>query len=258
MPTSEKNGSSKAKAVLDLVLGRLAAAAREGDGAVSVDILEDVRAAILPDLTALIEDRAAPKPATGKRSREYAFHRLMVSHFEHLLPQHRGDPGVPREILPGFFRALDMMLGVETVENYHDRCQAIVDRVRAERGADFRWRAVYDDPETNELLIEPLIVMASYFDDIDRRVAWFVDLVNGHAEVLAHHRGVDPKSIPQLTVETFQTILAALYRQVREVMGDKSRCSAIEARYGAEACVRLARLTARLSTVEKSVKDGGG
>lgn len=256
MPVSGKSGSSKAEAVLDLVFARLAAAAREGDGALSAGGLAGLRAAILPDLAALLEDRAGPKSAAGKRSREYAFHRLMVSHFEHLLPQHRGDPGVPREILPGFFRALDMMLGVETVENYHDRCQTIVDRVRAERGADFRWPAVYNDPETRELLIEPLIVMASYFDDIDRRVVWFVDLVNGHAETLAHHRGVDPKSIPQLTEETFRTILAALYRQVREVMGDTARCSAIEARFGAEACVRLARLTARLNTVEQSVKDG--
>ena len=242
-------------AALDLVFDRLAVAAREGGGAITGERIGFLREEVRPEFEALLgKKESLGSPGSG-RHREYGFHRLMVSHFEHLLPDQIDDVGVSRDILPGFFRALNMMLGEETVQGYHDRCQGIIDRIRAERGDRFTWQDVYDDPETKDLVLDPLVVMATYFENLDRRISWFVDLVNSQTAraglaPVKNEAEQRPRSDWRFSEWTLQPVLAALFQQFQEVMNDDARRIALTRRYGAEACARLARLMDRIGPAE--------
>lgn len=260
MDSTKGTDPSATSAVLDVVFEHLEAAAREGGGAIPMERLKALRAVIQPDLAALLRDRGRVGQRGG-HSREYAFHRLMVSHFEHLLPHKLDDLGVSRDILPGFFRALDMMLGEETVGRYHDRSQAIVDRIRAERGDAFTWQDVYDDPETRDLVLDPLVIMATYFDNLDRRISWFIDLVNSQTGRAAPATPGRPRAGARqdwrLSEWALHPVLVALFRQIDEVMSDEARRTAIEARYGSEVSARLRRTLQRLAPIQERITDRG-
>jgi DNA-binding response OmpR family regulator len=66
------------------------------------------------------------------KARENFFGRLLVRRFAQLFVENDGPDSekvLSRRILPGFFVAVDMMLGPERVEGYQKQCQDIVKRL---------------------------------------------------------------------------------------------------------------------------------
>lgn len=172
--------------LIDAVFDRLTDEAERHNGTLSNADFQRVKQNILtePEFRA-----AAPQLSQSVVARPllenppHVFHRIMVGQFEKLLRQ-QGDidarlEGLPRQFLPGFFVALEMMLGQESIAEYDKRCERIAARLAQEKGDAFTWQDVYADSEANDVILDPLTMIASYFENIDRRTQWFVACLSG-------------------------------------------------------------------------------
>lgn len=112
-----------------------------------------------------------------------AFDRLIVKRFEHLFV-HKGPDGamqgcLSRRVLPGFFLALNMMLGPEILGDFQRRCDAAVERVMHGQ-VPVDWNRVDADRDVHAIIIEAQYIMALYFEDTQRRFSWFMHIANSN------------------------------------------------------------------------------
>ncbi|MBL4692578.1 MAG: hypothetical protein JKY92_04540 [Magnetovibrio sp.] len=112
-----------------------------------------------------------------------AFDRLMVKHFENLFFS-RGANGLPhgvlsRRVLPGFFLALNMMLGPEAITTYQVRCDEAMERVMNGK-VPVDWDLVEKDPDVHAVVLDALYTIAQYFNNPFQRADWFIQIVNSN------------------------------------------------------------------------------
>jgi len=112
-----------------------------------------------------------------------AFDRLMVRHFESLFLYVGGDElvygDISRRVLPGFFLALNMMLGPEALKRYQNHCDEALDRVMAGK-LPIDWDLVEKDANVHNVLLDAQYTIAHYFDDPQQRAAWFINIINAN------------------------------------------------------------------------------
>lgn len=123
-----------------------------------------------------------------------AFDRLIVKRFEHLFV-HRGDDGVlhgclSRRMLPGFFLALNMMLGPDALKKLHNRCDNTVERLMKGR-LPVDWNFVDQDASILEIILDAQYAITMHFEDTQRRSVWFAQIVNSHLAPPAHEDAED-------------------------------------------------------------------
>ena len=192
-----------------------------------------------------VQPAQAKKEPTSEHPREDLFGRLMVERFAEMFDgkgKHAAKGSrVSRHILPGFFVALSMMLGSEKLEEYQKRCRRIVDRLQEAHPDGMEWEVFYADDEAKVLALDAEIAMVLHFGDLERRIAWFIDVVNGHAEPApagsAGHR---------LSKVACQHLLGALFSDVTEALSRQEGRTAITEHYGVEKCVVLAEIAAQI------------
>jgi hypothetical protein len=137
-----------AKTMVGSMVGRLRAEA-ERKGSLTVDDLtalqaefdrqaEKLSVALERSFNTYVE---AKERAEWGLKRELPFDRVIVKAFSELFLEqdHSRFDWVSRRMLPGFFMALNMMLGEDLVSEYQEQCQLIVSRQREERGEAFDW-----------------------------------------------------------------------------------------------------------------------
>lgn len=173
----------------------------------------------------------ARERAAFDHARQFPFDRVIVSTFAHLFDPERvadeGEFAVTRLVLPGFFLAVDKMLGPEMMEGYQERCKAIVERLSPGSESVLDWEQVYGDPETMDLCCDALVAMAPYFADLEKRKDWFVALVNGN---------LSAQSDWQLTNQGFYNLSNALFTSLREALQDPARRLELTERHGKAVC----------------------
>lgn len=112
-----------------------------------------------------------------------AFDRLIVKRFEHLLMHQDADGeihgAISRRLLPGFFLALQMMLGPETMEAYQRRSDEAVARIMGGQ-VPIDWNLVDQDAAIGDVLLDAQYTIAQYFEDVQRRFSWFIQVANAH------------------------------------------------------------------------------
>ena len=150
-----------------------------------------------------------------------AFDRLIVKRFEHLFI-HTGRDGKPhgsvsRRMLPGFFLALNMMLGPENMEKYQWRCDVAVERVMKGR-TPVDWNLVDQDPDVYHIILDAEYAIASYFDDVPKRIDWFVTLCNGN--LAPAHNAKAPDVDWVLTPRNLRNLIANLLSDLRKAVND--------------------------------------
>ncbi len=233
--------------VLDIALDRMRAAAREGDGRLRIDEIEDTirRLKETPgEATMEFYHRAwedcchVVENARWDRERRYPFERLVVRRFVHLLPE-RGrspEPGkqLSRQIIPGFIRALQQLLGPEPYERYEAMCRDLVQKLRATYGDGFNWDYVYGDP-TSETIVNDVLVQASeHFVDMERRRNWMIDIIDGD---IPAPRGGEPRWL--FREREFHMLMSALFKPLRDALDTREGTERLRQRYGIEKCALL-------------------
>ena len=178
------------------------------------------------------------------QNRQYPFNRLLVRRFEHLLARGAA-AGIPRRVLPGFFVAVEMMLGPQVHDAYQEHCRAIVDRIRAAQGGKFAWPDLYADTEAATLAVDALVAMAAYFADFDKRVRWFLTIVNGNLGP-AHRDATPEEAAWQLDDAAFRGMLAALFAELKEPVASAVARTDFAERFGVEKCRAVTDAMARI------------
>jgi hypothetical protein len=123
--------------------------------------------------------------------------RLLVSRFAHLFGVEKyADPEqgpLSRQMLPAFFQAVKLMVGLEQLQQLQDMTMNIVDELQVVPTGDEDdefWDAVYQNSGAAESAMTVFVKVALRFKDFSRRKEWFINFVN---ENLAGSYMVDGK-----------------------------------------------------------------
>ncbi|MDP6804307.1 MAG: hypothetical protein QF902_03110 [Rhodospirillales bacterium] len=246
-----------AETVVASLIERLRTEARRKGGMLSLEDLDSLARELqgkIETLQAIFQESfeayvKVRERASWEQSREFPFDRLIVRKFAHLFPQDEatrlGGGIISRRMLPGFFIALGMMLGEEVVESYQERCRQIIERLTDPETNELDWYWAYDD-EANAVVLEALAAMALYFDALEKRVGWFVELVNEHLAPPDPKREGEAAATWEFNPHDFMRFLKALFRDLREAMETETGRLRITRMHGAEACAKLADIMARI------------
>lgn len=190
----------------------------------------------------------ARERAAFDHARQYPFDRLIVNTFAGLFARDRvaedGDAAVTRRVLPGFFIALDKMLGAAAIEELHAKCRKVVARLADGSEAEFNWELLYGDAEAQVIGLDALISFAPYFEDINKRKDWFVPLING---------SLDSSDEWALSEAGYYNLVAEMFSPLRQVLADKQGRANLERRIGGVAVYEISRSFERM---DKAVAGG--
>lgn len=152
------------------------------------------------------------------------FSRLMVKQFSHLFKEPAGRKSVHRRMLPGFYQAISMLLGPESVGRYHERCEGIVARIQADLDdVPFDWEMFYTEKDALTVSLDAQLLIAAGFQDFDKRAKWFMDLVNSNLTPAGDDASAGEKAW-SLSEQGLRRMLDALFSNLRKVMSsDKGR-----------------------------------
>jgi hypothetical protein len=254
---STLTGKSKALAatVVDSFCDRLVVEAERRGGMLTLRDIEALNEEFVRKTDALqavfeksFEDYVrARERAALQQTRNYPFDRLLVSKFERLFAKDKdiGPNKLSRRILPGFFMAMNKMLGPELIETYQERCRKIVQRIRQGRSDEMRWEEIYADRDAQALVMEAEITIAGYFEDVAKRSAWFVEVVNNN---LAPAPADAPPQVAswQLAGPAFAHFLRALFGDIKTELASSDGRTRVTERYGIQTCLKLAEVMRRI------------
>lgn len=180
------------------------------------------------------------KPANGARPaypRDNSFGRLLVQRFSHLFfdpataPSNNGP--IPRRVLPGFFAAVEMMLGAERVEKNQQICNEAVAKLsqREALSGEKAWDAFYADEGVAEIAVETEMLMAAHFKNFDRRAEWFTNVIlnNGPS---TNGRTDETKASWPPSEKAVMMMLSALFTDLRSAISDDGKQRRIAKEFG--------------------------
>ena len=187
----------------------------------------------------------ARERAKFAQNRNYPFDRVLVQRFEGLLARGPGSKGIPRRVLPGFFMAVEMMLGPQVLEACQEHCRVIVERISKAQGGKFAWPDLYAEPEAATLAFDALVAMAAYFADYDKRARWFLTIVNGHLGPAPANASPE-EAAWQLGEAAFRDLLGALFAEIKDSVATADARTLFARKYGIDKCRAVAEALARI------------
>lgn len=251
--------SAKSRAIAETVVAsfcdRLVAEANRRGGVLTlqdIELLNEEFASKTEALQAVFEKSfedyvRARERASFLQTRNYPFDRVLVRKFEHLFADGKDlDPTkLSRRMLPGFFMAMNKMLGPEVIETYQERCRKIVQRIRLGRDDNFDWNEIYADRDAKALALEAEVTIAGYFEDVDKRSAWFLEIINNN--LAPAPPGAPPQVASWRMMEgTFRRFLRALLADLKTELATSDGRTRITERYGIETCLKLAEVVRKI------------
>ena len=136
--------------------------------------------------------------------------------------------------MPGFFMALNMMLGQDEVATFRAKAEAVFDRVNKSDGA-VDWPAFFT--AAKDVRLDVLIAMAVHFSRPDKRAAWFLDMINDHLSPA----DTDPETDAtwRLSRHSYERLIDVLFSDLMAAVGSPKAREAITKRFGPETCTSV-------------------
>lgn len=249
--------ASQARALAESItasfVDRITTEARKNGGTLSIQDLQELKGefekktdALQTTLENTLEDFAKARERSHfSLSRGNPFDRLFVSEIDYLFVSDEEAPRsfhkVSRRILPGFFKAMKLMMTPELIEEFQERTRVIVKRVSEGREDDFTWEDVFRETDAQELCLDAQVAMAIHFNELDKRSEWFVNLINENLPSLPATSSPASKDW-RLTPQTFQEMLNSLFAKLRKTLTNEMGETKITLRHGADTCGTLVRI----------------
>jgi len=222
------------------MVDRMKAKAQANGGMLSIQDLDQMQAdfaaqaqAMQADIEATLEDFAdARERMKWTLERDEPFYRLLVKQFSGLLKEKPNRKGISRRMLPGYFMAVDMLLGPDKVESYHERCRAIISRIKADVGEDeFDWELFYQERDAITVSLDAQVALAAQFGDYDKRANWFINLVNSNLGP-APAGATEGERRWTLAEQGFRRMMDAMFSDLRKVMSSDTGRERLIKRHG--------------------------
>ncbi|MBL6945017.1 MAG: hypothetical protein ISR47_00080 [Rhodospirillales bacterium] len=247
--TAREKGRVIAQTVVGSFVDRMKTEARRKGGRLSIDDIAALDQEFLGKAAALevlfektFEEYAqANAEYAAKDRRENPFDRLMIAPLEKLLAGGKGPSaakgGISRRIMPGFFMALNMMLGPDEMAAYRAKAGAIFDRVNKSGGA-VDWSAFF--AAAKDLRLDVSISMAVHFAKPDKREAWFLDIINNH--LAPPETDPDTDAGWTLSRHSYERLIDVLFSDLMTAVGSPGARKTITKRFGPETCASVAAI----------------
>lgn len=231
--TREKNHArsrAMAEAVITAFAATLKSEARKRGGFLTLPDLDELNVSFqekISELTKVFEysfNDAAREQEDLKwqQIKRPAFDRLMVKRFaDHFMV--KDDEGVPhgtfsRRILPGFFLALNMVLGPDAMEEFHSRCDAIMARVM--KGiVPVDWDLLDHNEDMNDVFLDAQLAILWQFADAQKRADWFIKLVNANLAP-AHENAPQVEAYWELDHRSFLILINGLLSDLQQALNE--------------------------------------
>lgn len=185
------------------------------------------------------------------QTRRRPYDRLLVRRFSHLFP-HEGEldnntKTLSRRILPGFFMAIEMMASADLFEKCQMACKGLVKARKQELGSKFLWRDFYDDAAAADLVNDIFVVIVHHFDDFDKRMHWFHELINSHLS-LPDDYAFEGDSVAewQMDEDGMHELMKALFSDFHGRLVEDGGHQHLDDRYGLKTRQSLEKLLAKL------------
>ena len=259
--SAKAQGQALAETVVGAMVDRMAALAQSKGGTLTIADIQNMGTEFQQQTSALstvfeqtlTQTARAASGQSWDQVRKAPFDRIIVKTFSHMFAdgtQLRDQKkGLSRRMLPGFFMALNMMLGEENVRALQDKCRDILDTLRQTKDGDFQWDYFYENTEARALVVDAMITMALHFENLGRREAWFLDLVNSHLGP-ADDPG-SPAAHWQLTAPAFYRLLNAMFDCLKKELKGDGRAAILD-RHGNEKIAKLDGVLTIISSREQS------
>jgi hypothetical protein len=250
-----RQSEALAETVMSSILDRLTAEASRKGGMLSIDDLQALDQEFQKKTKALQqvfqasfdEYVKAREQSIWDKAREFPFGRMLVTQFSDTFAGKEGhslkEGAVSRRILPGFFVAVNMMLGPEFVEGAQQLCRGIVDKKKAEKGTAFEWTDFYGDADAREVLMDGLMAIAPYFEAPDKRMAWMIDVINSHLEP-ADSEDMEGEHAEHWVLDEhgLRLVLDHLFKGLRDALANPASRGALSQRHGDDAVEEAVRI----------------
>jgi len=177
----------------------------------------------------------------AKDRRHHPFDRLIVTAIERLFPRGSGQDAVKgtisRRILPGFFMAVNMMMGPDVMAEYRLKAGTVFDRVNKASTNGANWNGFVSDTEAQALRRDALVDMAVHFANPDKRASWFMDMINNHLSPIES----DPETGAewQLTRALYERLIDSMFSDLMAAVNDPHAREGITQRFGPETCASV-------------------
>ena len=244
MTTAKEHSAVLAQTVVTSFIDRLKSEAGKKGGMLTIDDIDNLNEEFEQKMGALetvfeasfnqflkardqSSDEVAPKTMP--------FNRLLISRFARFF----NEGNISRRILPGFNMAVGMMLGQELLDGYQGRCHAIMKRLGGGNEDNCELKDYYYDDEAGKIALDSQIAMTFHFKNFDRRVDWFVDLVNNHLAPASDNANDEEKEY-QFSKGGLIRIMDAMLTDLREAISTEGGRLAITNEYGVDTIIELA------------------
>jgi len=185
------------------------------------------------------------------QARRRPYDRLLVRRFSHLFP-HEGEldenkKTLSRRILPGFFMAIEMMASADLFEKCQMACKGLLNARKKELGDNFLWRDFYDDAEAVELVNDIFVVIVHHFDDFDKRMHWFHELINSHLAPFEDY-AFEGDSVAEWHIDEdgMQELMKALFSDFHNRLSEEDGRHHLDERYGLKTRQSIEKLLDKL------------
>lgn len=180
--------------------------------------------------------------------RKASFERLLVWPFAHLLPQgdtaDAGEREVTRHIIPGYLAAIEDLIGPLVFGRHQERCRELVRTTRSARGGAFHWDDIYNDPTSQLIVDDVLVLVAQEFADFEEQRDWFIGLVNDAMPAPTNGSG----HAAALDDDGFTLIMSALFGHLAQELDSVAGRPRLVERHGEQV---IERLRAFVTTLKK-------
>jgi len=199
--------------------------------------------------------------------------RLLVGRFAHLFGQEKyADPEfgpLSRRMLPAFFQAVKLMVGMEQLQQLQEATMTIVDQLQVVPTGtedDEFWAAVYENTGAAESAMMVFVKVALRFKDFSRRKDWFINFVNqnlGAARTVDDERrllserwgvefigSVEDDDAPrwEFTETHFCELMTALFSDMQRWIIQGDGLDRIREEFGGEAVIDLLAIFTQLDS----------
>jgi len=194
-------------------------------------------------LNAVESQTKAAMPNREQNERASTFERLMVQRFENrFAPEHlvAKDPSkMSRRMLPGFFNALSLLLGPRRMSRYQEKSTLMHNVLKDKLGDEFSWTKVYSSSHARKIALRAQIDIAKHFDNVDKRLAWLVSLVN--STMLPTDPG-RPSAGWSFTEDAARQLLRDMFTDLAAAISNQAARDALERELGSENVLQIRKV----------------
>jgi len=182
------------------------------------------------------------------QERDDPFYRLLVKAISSHFKEQPSRKSPSRRMLPGFFIAVDMLLGPDVVSSHQERCRSIIARLREDSGDDsFDWEMFYVERDALTVSLDAQVLIAAQFKDYDRRMNWFLTIVNSNLAPIDSTMS-EGEQRWELAEPAFRRFMDGLLSSLRKVLSSDKGRERLVKRHGQENVAAALQVLKRLVT----------